>query len=64
MAANPGAAIFLGGTNPNTGSYDWGDVPERLQFVLSTGVAQTTATIPVTITGYVPKTLKTARRRS
>ena len=30
MAANPGAVIFLGGTNPNTGSYNWGNVPQKL----------------------------------
>lgn len=24
VAANPGSVIFLGGTNPNTGSYNWG----------------------------------------
>ncbi len=30
VAADPGAVIFLGGTNPNTGSYDWGTVPEKV----------------------------------
>ena len=30
VAASPAATIFLGGTNPNTGSYDWGDVPQKL----------------------------------
>jgi len=30
VAANAGAVIFLGGTNPNTGSYNWGNVPQKL----------------------------------
>jgi hypothetical protein len=25
-----GAVIFLGGTSPNTGSYDWGNVPQKV----------------------------------
>ena len=35
-----------------------------LQFVLSKGVTQTTAPIPVTFTGYVPQALKSFKRRS
>ena len=34
-----------------------------LQFVLSTGVTQTTTPIPVTFTGYPPQSLKSAKRR-
>ena len=30
VAANAGAVTFLGGTNPNTGSYNWGNVPQKL----------------------------------
>ena len=29
-AASAGSVIFLGGTNPNTGSFDWGNVPSKL----------------------------------
>src|ERR1700722_7168183 len=27
VAENAGAVIFQGGTNPNTGTYNWGNVP-------------------------------------
>ncbi len=29
VAADPGAVIFLGGTNPNTPGVDWGTVPQK-----------------------------------
>ncbi len=30
VAANAAAVIFLGGTNPNTGGYNWGTVPQKV----------------------------------
>jgi hypothetical protein len=29
VAENAGAVIFLGGTNPNTGTFNWGNVPQK-----------------------------------